>query len=467
LALLTAGSIALVACGSSGDPSPSAARDTSAAPSTTVAPATTAVRATTTVATTAVANSAWTDQAAQICDAFAAGLGPIPQPDGSAASIVDFVGAVQKMSASVPRLEDIDVPADRRADFGEIVTIAVAGQQSLTAAGAAAGRGDLAAAEAALTRTVDSWASVSGRLAAAGARCGDAEPARAEAAALNVPVELAPNQLGAGFGSVWVSQAEGTAVVRLDGSTGEVLAKIDVGDSPFKSQPADGRMWVRTGSSYVAVDPATNAVVTRLAKTDVGPKADRSWAVDGAMWICDGQQLHRYDPTTVQPVALVELGIDCGQVFATDELVVAWTYNEDESESGTSAAAFVDPATNAVVATVPLPVDVGVPAVLDDAVFFGGHGGPTAVVIDRATWSVAATPELGRPTGGSLVVTDGERIFVPTYYASGPKDVLVVDAGTFAVKDTIEPLGNNAVALLDGALWTADGQFNMVQRHDV
>jgi DNA-binding beta-propeller fold protein YncE len=266
---------------------------------------------------------------------------------------------------------------------------------------------------------------------------------------------------------MWVSQRNGTGVVRLDPGTGDVLATIDIGDSPVKLQPAGGRMWVRAGEAYVAIDPATNTVVATLAKSDVGPQANRSWAVDGAMWICDGQRLHRYDPTTVRPVAVVELGIDCGQVFATDDLVVAWTYNEDEGESGTSAAAFIDPATNQRIATVNLPVDVGVPVVLDGAVFFAGYAGSTAVVIDRATWSVAATPDLGRPTGGSLVATDGEQIFVPTYHAAGPRDVLVVDAAAFTVMDTIESLGNNSVAVLDGALWTADAHFDVVQRHDI
>jgi hypothetical protein len=466
-ATLTAGSIAIAACGSSGDAGPSAASGPTAAPSTTAAPATTAATTTpTTAATTAVAGYAWKDEVAAACDAFIAGLGPIPDPDGTAPSILGFVAAIQEMTAAVPKFEDIEVPPDRRAAFDEVLTIVAAGRESLAAAGAAAERGDLVAAQAALTQTRDGWRRGSGLLALAGARCGEAEPARVETAALNLVVELGPWQLAAGFGSMWVTQMDGTGVVRIDPRTGEVLATIDIGDSPFKLQPADGRMWVRASEAYVAIDPATNTVVATLPKADVGPAANRSWAVDGAMWICDGQRLHRYDPTTVRPVAVVELGIDCGQVFATDDLVVAWTYNEDEGESGTSAAAFIDPATNQRFATVNLPVDVGVPVVLDGAVFFAGYAGSTAVVIDRATWTSTATPDLGRPTGGSLLATDGDRIFVPTHH-TGPQDVLVVDAATFAVTDTIESLGNNSVAVLDGALWTADAHFDVVQRHDI
>jgi hypothetical protein len=41
-------------------------------------------------------------------------------------------------------------------------------------------------------------------------------------------------------------------------------------------------------------------------------------------------------------------------------------------------------------------------------------------------------------------VTDGRRIFVPTDYPAGPQNVLVVDGRSFALIDTIGPLGNNA-----------------------
>lgn len=64
---------------------------------------------------------------------------------------------------------------------------------------------------------------------------------------------------------------------------------------------------------------------------------------------------------------------------------------EDQGESGVSIAAFVDPFKNSVLATTALPVDVGGPAVLTDAIYFPGHFGATAVVVDRETWGVFNT----------------------------------------------------------------------------
>ena len=42
----------------------------------------------------------------------------------------------------------------------------------------------------------------------------------------------------------------------------------------------------------------------------------------------------------------------------------------------------------------------------------------------------------------------------------------MVDAADFTVVDTIEPLGNDAVVVVDGELWTADEDFGLVQRFD-
>jgi hypothetical protein len=116
------------------------------------------------------------------------------------------------------------------------------------------------------------------------------------------------------------------------------------------------------------------------------------------MWICDGRRLHRYDPTTVQLVAATDLAVDCGQVCVTSSVVIAWSYNENDAESGTSAAAIVD-------VGVPVVFDrtvrfggyrgarpILVPAVVDHVVFFPGAGGSRAVIVDSATGTVGTLP---------------------------------------------------------------------------
>jgi hypothetical protein len=407
----------------------------------------------------------WREEVAARCAEPAAEAVAIQPSDGSAAGIAaEATAAIAVLDG--PSFESIAVPSDVQPTLDQVVEMAEESRNHFDTSVERARAGDTAAAQRARDEGFDRLAGIGTAWAMAGAPCGFADPARVANADLTVPLAMDPNQIGAGFDSIWASEGLADRVVRLDPDTGEVQATIDVGDMPLKLQPADGSMWVRTALSYDAIDPGSNTVTATLAKADVGPSANRSWAVDGAMWICDGRRLHRYDPTSLARVVVLDLELECGSVWADDDLVVAWSYNEDDGQSGTSMAAFVDPATNTVLATVALPVDVGGPAVLPGSVFFPGYGGSTAAVVDRATWTVSATPDLGVAGGGSgQPASDGESIYVST---SDRRDVIRVDSTTFTVTDTIEPLGVNALLVDNGALWVAAGvPSDIVQRFDL
>jgi hypothetical protein len=421
----------------------------------------------TTTSVSAAETAGWRDEVAALCSSGAPGLAAIEENDGTPASIAAEATATKAVfEAGSTAYGSIAVPTDVQPTLDQVLEMGDEALSHLDASIEAADAGDTVGAQRDLDEGFDRLARTATAWAMAGAPCGPADPARVENADLTVPLEMNSAHATAAFDSIWVSEQFADRVVRLDPASGEVQATIDVGDKPWRLQPADGSMWVRTDSFYVEVDPDTNEVTRTLAKANVGPAANRSWAVDGAMWICDGRRLHRYDPTSLAAIATLDLGLDCGAVWADDDLVVAWTYNEDAGESGTSAAAFVDRATNTVLATVPLPVDVGGPVALPDAVFFPGSGGSTAVIVDRATWTVSATPDLGVAGGGEgQPAFDGESIYVST---ADHQDVLRVDSATFTGSDTIEPLGVNAVLVDDGSLWIASGQpHNVVQRFDI
>jgi len=421
----------------------------------------------TTTSVSAAETAGWRDEVAALCSGGAPGLAAIEENDGTPASIAAEATATKAVfEAGSTAWGSIAVPTDVQPTLDQVLEMGDEALGHLDASIEAADAGDTVGAQRDLDEGFDRLARTATAWAMAGAPCGPADPARVESADLTVPLEMSSWQASAGFDSIWVSEELADRVVRLDPDTGDVQATIDVGDAPLRLQPADGSMWVRTASSYDEVDPDTNEVTRTLPKADVGPAANRSWAVDGAMWICDGQQLHRYDPTTLTATATLDLELECGTVWADDDLVVAWSYNEDAGESGTSAAAFVDPATNTVLATVPLPVDVGGPAVLPDAVFFPGYGGTTAVIVDRATWTISATPDLGlTATGNGQPAFDGKSIYIGT---ADHHDVARLDPATFTVTDTIEPLGVNAVFVDGDSLWIANGQpHNVVQRFDI
>ena len=460
----------VAACGDS-EPAADADSVTTDAPVDTVPVATPAVTAATNPPPDATdppttAGRDWREDVTAVCDHFGAAF-EVPEPDGTPDSVVDFLAAHRRIHDTSPQpLDTVGVSADSPLDRARQAASATQADEYLTTAEQAAAAGDVEAAFGAFEHYLDQLGQFAAGFLIAGAPCAS-DPSRAAGASLNVSLANQPAQLEVGFDSVWVSAGLGSnEVLRIDPDSGEILAIIDVGAQPVKLQPADGRLWVRTADSFVAIDPASNTVSTTLMKADVGPAANRSWAVDGAMWICDGQRLHRYDPTTVQPVTAITLDIECGNVHAAADLVVAWSYNEDDGQSGTSAAAFIDPATNQVMATVPLPVDVTAVIMLDDSVFLPGNSSSTAVVVDRATWAITATPDLGHPTRCSLCGFDGTSIYIPTD-DSDQMDVLVVDGATFEVIDTIETLGANSVSAADGALWVVDDTFGVLQRFEI
>lgn len=88
------------------------------------------------------------------------------------------------------------------------------------------------------------------------------------------------------------------------------------------------------------------------------------------------------------------------------------------------------------------------------------------MVVDRDSWTVTSTHDLGRITHGGGIVTDGSSIFIPTKDGS-PNDVLVVDAATYEVINTVTPLDVNGVAVEDGTLWVTHETFNVAQRFDL
>ncbi|HET9665373.1 MAG TPA: hypothetical protein VFP09_01395 [Desertimonas sp.] len=376
----------------------------------------------------------------------------IEESDGSPASLAAAIAAHRGNRQDSPLLL-AELPPEVRDRPHGMAAEDAALEAALAAAEQAIAVGDAGAAAVALDQYIFHLVKAANTFAVAGARCGTADPARAARAALNVPLDISPLNATAGFGSVLVTEHNGRHVVRVDPDTGQVLATIDAGVEPVKLQPADGRMWGRAADAFFAIDPATNIVTATLPKSDVGPAADRVWAVDGGLWIGDGLRLHRYDTATLHRVAVVELGMPCDLPAGTSELIVVSTYNGEPGQSGAAAAAFVDPGTNAVLATIAVPVDVTIGVVLDDAVFLAGESGSKAVVVDRATWTVSRTPDLGRDTGAlGTGETDGTSVYVPTL---DQRDVLVVDASTFAVTDVVETLGVHCVTVQDDSLWVA------------
>ena len=88
-------------------------------------------------------------------------------------------------------------------------------------------------------------------------------------------------------GAVWVANADGKSVTRLDLDAGET-ATTKVGGKPRDLVEAADRIWVSNGAGYVsALDPADGS---RLGKVELAGSEPEDIAFDGTrLWVTTGK----------------------------------------------------------------------------------------------------------------------------------------------------------------------------------
>jgi YVTN family beta-propeller protein len=175
-----------------------------------------------------------------------------------------------------------------------------------------------------------------------------------------------------GAGSVWA--ADRGFVTRIDPATGRILALIHV-DSTGNSGVAVGdvAIWALGFPGVVRIDPATNTIVATI------PVA---------------QNVSGGGPS---PTALA---VGAGAVWVANRFVVSGGSLGHLPPTMRGTVSRIDPATNAVVATIPVGHDPFGIAADDGAVWVANRTGFTVSRIDPRTNRVVATIRIGnRPQG--------------------------------------------------------------------
>lgn len=234
--------------------------------------------------------------------------------------------------------------------------------------------------------------------------------------------------LAVAFDSVWVPVCGSGAVARADVKTMKVATtlKIAVADGDGRIATGVGSVWVITDRKGVLsrIDPDTN---TAVAEIYVAGGASSVVFSDDALWVTseDGnpstplgaspsttlrkRRLTRINPHNNEIVEVVEVGPKPGRLVVGEGGV--WTLNR-----GNGTVTRVDPATNKVVATIPVGEDAaggevtaafgsvwisapGVPIIRIDprtnraVQRFTGEGGGAILAAHGSLW-VAAGPQL-------------------------------------------------------------------------
>ena len=113
-----------------------------------------------------------------------------------------------------------------------------------------------------------------------------------------IEVGAAPSAVAIGLGGVWVLNADGGTMVKVDPDTKKIVGRpVSIGEAPQFIALGEGSVWTTAGlgSRVVRVDPRT----LRIQKTIVAGFWPTGIAVgEGAVWVADarGDNVTRIDP---------------------------------------------------------------------------------------------------------------------------------------------------------------------------
>jgi len=283
------------------------------------------------------------------------------------------------------------------------------------------------------------------------------------------PLPGATTQYGAaGFGSLWLPIEDAGEVVRVDASSGEITARIPVGNPgavELRSDPHgvavdDAGVWVTAAadSTLEFIDPATDSVTRTIAIGAPG----YAIAIDGNLaWV-----------TSFQDSLLVEVDLEAGRVLGTVEVAsptgvalgrdAVWVV-----EHRANTVVRVDPATRRIIDRA--EIAQGGPnalcgycvenlVVAADAVWTADNHGRSVTRIDPRPGSVAATVAL--PLRVWAVAEGGGRVWASQFDGDDTGD-RVVDPAEWKLAEidpatgrpTLFDVPSQGVFVTQGAVW--------------
>jgi DNA-binding beta-propeller fold protein YncE len=249
-------------------------------------------------------------------------------------------------------------------------------------------------------------------------------------------------------GAIWVSDAAGARLLRLDPATGKVVGRTPLDDSPCAITVAYGSLWIVTQSGVLdRVDPRTGRVIATIR---VGSTSYQAVATPAAIWVSNRNDgtLNRIDPgtnrvTQTLPTPGVQPG---GMVYANGSLWVG-----DDSD-GSRQILRIDVRTHATtrITAGQRPAYLAAAA---GAVFVSDVGAGTVTKLDSKTGRVLAVIPAG-VSPVNLAVRPGARpeVWVPDDTGG---HVVRIDARTGKVVETIDVPGEGPalVTAAAGDVW--------------
>jgi len=213
----------------------------------------------------------------------------------------------------------------------------------------------------------------------------------------------APDWQADGFGAVWVANAAKNAVQRIDPDTNKVVNQIGIGAAPCAGLAAG----------------------------------------EGAVWAlnCDHGELLRIDPQRNKVVAHIRLyPVDSEGLLAAGGGAV-WVLAQDPKDYSRSLLDQIDPSTNTIVKSIPVPAGSTAAAYGSDAVWVSSVNQGTVERVDPEAGKVVATIQVGPQ---------------PRFLAAGEGGVWVLNQGDGSVTH-IDPSTNSVAAQIFAKVYGSGG----------
>jgi streptogramin lyase len=272
--------------------------------------------------------------------------------------------------------------------------------------------------------------------------------------------------LVAANGSLWVTQYDIAALLRIDLQTGKVRARIDVGGSPGGVIAAAGAVWVHDWEQgrLVKVDARTNRVAKTL--TVGSSNSDIAFAA-GAVWAIDERGiLVRVDPDTAAVTQRVPLGAAAPPIDAAEGSTLAAAGDTIWVVAGDGHIAQVDARTGNILGRArgpALPLETARRTGADaSGLWISSPARREVVHIDAHTRRVTRFPVPGDP--GPIAIVDG-RIWIGTLHDTGALTrvtVLKPDGRIVGTTPTPDQAAVNIAPSPGGGAWVAFGENSTV-----
>jgi YVTN family beta-propeller protein len=289
---------------------------------------------------------------------------------------------------------------------------------------------------------------------------------RTDAVTATIPVGGEPTGIAVGGGAVWVTSASRGTVERIDPISERVVADVRLGHAPSGVAFAHGRVWVAVRASPSEEQSGVHTT-SLLATIETGQDAGITTGA-GSVWVAEHREatLARVDPATNDVVARIPVGaLPTNPAYGAGAV---WL-----PEYGNNRISRIDPTTNRVTAAIPglyYDVTVGYGSVWaitwkDGDRDWISWGGRTLARIDPQTNRVSARIDL--PGTLFSVSVGGGSVWVSSATPTDPNatgSIWRIDPGTNRIVDRIR-LRHSAghVAFGFGSLWATAATAHLLR----